>query len=350
MKSEDIIQMKFSHDLFERSLDYALISWPVTFNRLGKSNPYKRIQKILIGIIAENVFENYLIDSKISYGKQGKTKWYEEDRYDIDIGKYAVDVKSSFLDLDSPFIQDKSSNLFDDKFSWFTKCHALVPLDQFNPGANEKRSHNRDKIYVFPFIEGTFRFSQSGHNLIHAFWDYKWLKKAPFKNDPHLGKLSIKYHGALNSSSIQIIGTTDKNKSCIETISFDSPNTISSNSFFQVFTIRWLGPKPIGDLHIISNNLNLEEIIKPDLNFLLQKSTNGIWPIHNNWQNLTIYDCTIFLLGWIHDERLRIVGKKFPRFCKITGQYQDTLIENWGCSIYELEPLSSLIKVQNERK
>ncbi len=43
--------------------------------------------------------EKYLIDNKINFDIKGKTKWYEEDRYDIGINGYAIDVKGKLFRL-----------------------------------------------------------------------------------------------------------------------------------------------------------------------------------------------------------------------------------------------------------
>ncbi|KAA6340378.1 hypothetical protein EZS27_011753 [termite gut metagenome] len=139
VNQNDIVKVDIDDSFFSKGLEYALISWTSTFNRMGKPNPYSRLQKIILGIIAEKAFEGFLTKNNIDYETNGKTKWYEIDRYDIGIGGFAIDVKANFLDLNSPFIRSKQQNhLFDNKESWFLKCHALVPLDQFNPGKNKR--------------------------------------------------------------------------------------------------------------------------------------------------------------------------------------------------------------------
>ena len=92
---------------------------------MQKNNPYTRIQKIIIGIIAEKAVEEYLIDNKIKYECNGKTRWYEEDRYDIGLKELAIDVKANFLDAKLPYIIKNISNLFEDKYRWFLKCYSV---------------------------------------------------------------------------------------------------------------------------------------------------------------------------------------------------------------------------------
>ena len=345
INKNDITSLSIDNSFFLKGLDYALISWTSTFNRMGKPNPYERLQKIIIGIIAENALEKHLIENKIEYETNGKTKWYEVDRYDIGINEFAIDVKASFLNLKSAFIQGKLNNLFDDKNAWFLKCHALVPLDQFNPGTNERRVHKRDKVYVFPFIEGFFTVSRDTGNLVHAFWDYKWLKRAEQKDLPNLGNLVIKYSGTLNKSHIKIYGTTAKNTVCIEKVKLNSNEIITKNDFFQVFSVEWVGKSPDSKLQIISKNLKLKEIIKPELSFELEKTEDGYWPVENNWQSLTIHNPKVHLLGWIKEEDFRIIGKEFKRFTHSIEQYPETKVDNWGCLVKELESIKNINKI-----
>ena len=156
--TNDIVKLLVKDDSLKAGLDYALISWTSTFNRMGKPNPYKRIEKILLGVAAENEFIDYLKSKHIKYELKGRTRWYEVDRYDIGINGTPVDIKANFLDLSSAHIQSKYDSLFQSKEEWFLKCHALVPLDQFNCASDRKVKKN----YLFPFIEGYFTIAIVG--------------------------------------------------------------------------------------------------------------------------------------------------------------------------------------------
>ena len=342
IKSNDIEKIEFNINHFIEGLDYALISWTSTFNRMGKPNPYSRISKIILGIMAELAFVEWLKKSQIKFDTTGKTKWYEVDRYDIGIKNFAIDVKANFLDLSTQYIQNKLNNLSIEKMEWFLKFHALVPLDQFNPGKSEKRVHSRDKIYVFPFLEGAFKPNYGNDFLVHAFWDYKWLKRAEYKTLSNLGNLEIKYNGNLNKSKIKIYGTTSKNKICIEDINLNSKSLTTKNDFYQVFSILWNGEEPTGNLIIHSPIFNLTETIYPIRSFSLHETENGYWPIENNWQNILIQDFCTYLFGWVDEEELRIDGKKIPRFTHSLEQYSETKVDNWGILVNKLEPMSKL--------
>lgn len=345
----DIITEAVNENWIRAGLNYSLISWTSTFNRMGKPNPYSRIEKIMLGIIAELAIEKYLSENKVKYETKGKTKWYEVDRYDIGLNGYAIDVKSNFLDLNSQYIINKlSNNLFEDKFKWFLKCHALVPLDQFNPGTNERRAHKRDKVYIFPFIEGSFNHGNFNKPLIHCFWDYKWLKRAESKDLPNLGKLNVEYNGKLKNASVIIYGTTEKNKSCVEVLKLNSGKNSTVNDFFQVFSVEWsCDSTPDSKVSFFSKALKLSEHIKPEFTFELEKKDDGYWPKENNWQSLKLYNSNVHLLGWIYEEDFRIIGSELKRFTKTIEQYSEIKVDNWGCLVRELEPLKTISKIKS---
>jgi hypothetical protein len=343
LKTSDIIHFDCEESWFQAGLEYALISWTSTFNRMQKPNPYSRIQKIVLGIIAEKGFENFLKYNDINYETHGKTRWYEVDRYDIGISDYAVDVKANFLDLNSLFVQRNLPTDIDERKEWFLDCTALVPLDQFNPGKNIRRAHKRDKVYVFPFLTGFFSETTGSKYLIHTFWDYKWIKKAEYKNLMNLGYLDIKYTGKIKGNVIRIYGTTAKYKACIETVVITSESVRTQNNFFQVFSIQWIGDEPDGNLTIKSPTLGIKEKIYPIKRFELSRNEQNLYfPLHNDWQSLDFHNSTLYLLGWLDEEGLRVEGKKYPRFAKNIKQYQETKVDNWGINVSELYPIKNI--------
>ena len=335
----DIVKLPVKEDSLKAGLDYALISWTSTFNRMGKPNPYKRIEKILLGVAAENEFIDYLKAKNIKYELKGRTRWYEADRYDIGINGTPVYIKANFLDLSSAHIQSKYDSLFQSKEEWFLKCHALVPLDQFNCASERKIKKN----YLFPFIEGYFTEGAMVGPLVHAFWDYTWLKKGPYKDDHSTEHLIIGYSTPDENASIKIYGTSAKNEACIEEIKLNKKHVISTNSFHQVFSIVWTGATlPQGKLTIRKDESKVKEIITNTCEFELVQTADGYAPSVNSWQSLKLYQYSIYLLGWIKENDFRVIGDEYPRFSHNIEQYGDTKVDNWGCLVSELEPVSSI--------
>jgi hypothetical protein len=309
---------------------------------MGKSNPYKKIQNIAVGKIAEIALKEYLKKKQIKFDLKGSTKWYEIDHDDLEIRGNQLDVKSNFIDNKSKFIINKSIETnFQSKLEWFLKCHALVPSDQLN---SKKRFKDISKsIYVFAFVEGTINI-KSKQRLMHAFWDYKWLKKAEYKSFSHLGKLLFKINQK-EPIKLKIFGTTEAKKAVIEQIEVRNGSVITRNSYHQVFSISVENGFPSDTLKIQATGTNLIEKIDPQIAFEVDSSTTPTKLIANHWNpvDLVIEHC--YLTGWITKEDFLIVSDEIPRFSKKIEQYQETKTDNFGCLTKDLNPIANLDKL-----
>ena len=209
----DIKSVLVKDEWIMQGLKYGQLSWTQTFNRMGKASPYKKIQNITLGKIAESAVLDYLKNKKIKYTLKGSTKWYEIDIDDLEINNSQVDVKSYFIDNKSSYIRSKKIGIDNDaKLKWYSKCHALVPADQI--ASRTRGNPKMKKVFIFVFIEGTVN-SNSNKHVMHAFWNYSWIKKAEQKDAAHLGVLEI-----VNKSSkplhLVIYWTTEKNKDYVK--------------------------------------------------------------------------------------------------------------------------------------
>lgn len=345
MNKSDIVRIPVKEDWIFKGAEYALISWTATFNRMGSANPYIRIIRILQGIVAECAFENYLKLNKIPYNTKGRTNWYEEDRYDIGIVDYAVDVKSNVIDITSSFFKKKEITDFE---KWITAFTALVPEDQFNPGSGKRRLVNLKKLYVFPYL---MTHTSMNHYctdlLVHAFWDYKWLKKAEYRDDTtRLGHLRISYNGRI-SGKLVIYGTSEKKQMLVESITCKPGNVNTLNDFYQVFAVRWFGKKcPDGLITICSITGKIKEHIEPEASFSVPSENSTLFTSSNNWQNIMLYKGLLYFAGWIKEIDLRAICTVYPRYCKSIEQYQDTKSDNIGCPVTELEPMARLANLK----
>jgi hypothetical protein len=99
---------------------------------------------------------------------------------------------------------------------------------------------------------------------------------------------------------------------------------------------------PQGKLTIRKNNSKIKEIINNTCEFELEQTSEGYAPFVNNWQSLKLYQYSIYLLGWIKEDDFRVNGNEYPRFSHNIEQYGDTKVDNWGCLVEDLEPISSI--------
>ncbi len=338
------MQVEYSsrQEWYDAGLKYALMSWSSTFNRLGSKNIYKRIEKITLGIISELAVEQYLKDSKIQYSTKGRTKWYEEDRYDIGIGKHAIDIKANIIDVTTPKIARTYNDLLSNPNDWLSDCTALVPEDQFNPGNNKNRNHDlKKKAYVFTFIYplDDDPFTPHDEKYIHAFWDYKWLQKGDSKDTTRSGRLrcSIKERGI-----VRIFGTSSEKVIVIEDISIKpGSESISKNTFYQVFSALWLSDSfPESKLTICMEGQDLVEVIEPSVDNDFRNCDVGI--VFNNWYPFVYHDLNIVLAGWMTDNQMRLYGFPVKRFCHDIKQYQEIQVDNFGVKVSDLNNITDI--------
>ena len=168
-------------------------------------------------------------------------------------------------------------------------------------------------------------------------------EKGVYKDDRTAEHLMIGYNAPSDAASIKVYGTSSKNVSCIEEIHLTKKHIISENTFHQVFSIVWTGSAgPTGKLTIRKENSRIKEVIEPTCDFDLMQTSDGYTPYVNNWQSVKLYDYAIYLLGWIKEDDFRVIGDEYPRFSHNIEQYGDTKVDNWGCLVEELEPISSL--------
>ena len=335
----DISVFPIQEDWVKGGLDYALRSWSMTFNRLGRNNMYSRLSKIIVGVVAEHATRHALSKNRIQHDISGATEWYAVDRYDIRVADKPIDIKSIFLDRSNVHQMRKLARegAIDDLRKSIPQFTALVPADQFNSASAKKRA-GRDKLYIFPVVDADSNPADGHRAVCHLMWDYRWLKKASHKDDPSLGKLTV---ASKRGGKIRIIGTSAKNTIATEDIVVSSEPRTTQKSYWQVFAIQLISPSPI-DLTIRSETRRLTEKLRPQLGFAIEPKAES--PSQNDWSIVGLGSGSVYISGVASDRQLRIHGRIYPRFSKDVLQYPDTLIDNWGMPIRKLDPIGVLKK------
>jgi hypothetical protein len=333
----DVAVLPLRQEWVEAGVSYALRSWAVTFNRLGRKNVYSRLSKIIVGVVAEQAIMAALEKYEISFDSEGMTDWYSVDRYDLGVNGKSVDIKAIFLDRDnkSQVLKLTTAGIMADIPANVNKFTALVPADQFNSPAAKKRA-GRDKVYVVPVVDANSIVSESTGRLCHLMWDYQWLKKGDAKDSPRLGRLSI---GSAKSGKVRLVGTDAKNSLVVEDVSAGGGDRQTKNDFWQLFSIELLSGKPI-DLVVKSQNGRVVERIRGKVGFSIASGSDE--PEQNDWMPVGIANGTVYICGFGTDQLLRVKGRKYPRFSKDVLQYSDTLIDNWGVAVQHLKPFKDL--------
>lgn len=336
----DIAVLPLRPEWVEVGVDYALRSWAMTFNRLGKKNIYSRLNKIIVGVVAEQATRATLKKYRIEFDSAGATEWYAVDRYDMGVKGKSIDIKAIFVDRDNRDQMRKltRAGFVSDLQDGLVKFTALVPEDQFNSVAAKKRA-GREKIYVFPVVDAHSVIKSTDGRLCHLMWDYEWLKKGKSKDSPKLGKLKVT---SKQGGKIRLIGTSSKNTLIIEDMSVGSTSRETKNSFWQLFAIELTGSNLI-DLVVKNESGRLTEKIQSDIGFTIDSGDEE--PTQNDWMSIGLTSGTVYLCGFATDKTLRVKGRSYPRFSKDVLQYSDTLISNWGVSFQHLTPWSDLASI-----
>ncbi len=355
IESNDIIHVKNENSWVNNGIKYAEKSLNSTFNRMASPNPYKRMRRIIKGILSELAFENILSSKKIAFDTKGRTRWYEIDRYDIALKSRKCDLKSFFLDLDLDYLKNKKIlDLKPSSSEWLLDCSALVPSDQLY-----QRKFQEKDLYLFAFISGRIRPSLTDRMMrdnldkyiIHSFWDYSWIKPQKWIKKHGKSKLGIIKISSNNSQDqgkkITIGGTIDHRKFMFEEVELvnNPPRAITKNNFFQLYYLQLPdGIIPKGTLTITASSNNTKEIVYPDFGFRAIKLATREYVIDfNNWNNIWIYDSESYFVGYMEKGEFKKKSTEIKRFYKDCKQYRDTLTDNNMIIVQDLHPLSNII-------
>lgn len=349
LNASDIVAIKAQDDWIREACEYAELTWSFTFNRMGKANPYDRIKKIVIGLVAQSAYEEWLKQNKIPYDQLGRTPWYEIDRYDIGIYGRKNDIKAFFLDITNPILQNRGiKRLSPQRTDWLLTCSALVPQDQYH-----SRSLEDKDIYVFAFIADKFYYGflplfdkELNRWIVHAFWDYHWLKPSSWvrtHGEEMLGRISVKALDPKDEGkTITIGGTVAPQQKGTEVLTLKAGQWVSTKaSFYQLVFLR-IDKKPNGEIIIQASQGGLKERIPPVSGFEIERGTGQLKVRLNGWNDIWLYNPIIYLVGFLTKAEFGSIAEAIDRFDKTVKQYLDTLTPNYRCYVYNLRPLKDI--------
>ena len=330
----DFVQGKISDKAIMRACQYAQISLTRTFNRMGSPYFDRRLRRIVIGVAAESVFLDWLQRTQIPYRPSGRTKWYEVDRYDIEIKGYKCDLKS--LRVDS-FPHDRKRIL-----NW---C-ALVPVDQVH--------HKRESadIYVFAYVAGHTQEQQSTTPsiipstylwLTHIPWSKEWWNRS--EQSGSLGHLRCYVICQEDTGKeIELGGTLladGKRVAFKESIELSRHPVQTRHEFHELLYIRWIQETPpVGAVVIESSQLREE--IPPCIGFLPNKPRTEP-PLLNGWYDIWLYDAEAIIVGWAWKSDV-LKWQRLPHHSQCEP-VSATQTENYFAYVRQLRPLRELISL-----
>src|ERR1043165_9256629 len=142
ISTSDFIHLRYTGDLTEGGIAYAVRSLPYTYNRMGGS-PYDRLRRIVAGVAVELAFRRYLSERNIPYDVKGATPFTDPDHYDVALGGRRCDIKSYLITYREQIAEMKRNPQI------VLNAPALYPSDQ-----NAAEGHLNNDIYLFAFLSG----------------------------------------------------------------------------------------------------------------------------------------------------------------------------------------------------
>ena len=153
MQSKEIIRYTISNETIKNrvvreAIDYALLSIPFTFDRLGNRNLTKNITNIAKGKFAENYFYDFCASSKIILDIDSlTTPFYQADKKDFLFKGIEWDLKNNYLQHDGDSLLDQD----------YIEQLALIPnRGPWDQWSKRQALHSQNALgtgYIFTFMK-----------------------------------------------------------------------------------------------------------------------------------------------------------------------------------------------------
>lgn len=153
-ETEVIIVNGISKDAYlnicKEAVEYAIISYPFTYNRMGLKGLEKKITNIAKGKLAEGLFFHFCASNKIDINKSiVQTPFYQPDKADFVFQGAEWDLKNNF-------IYHKGKYLFKKYYKWLP---GLIPnksaTDQWVRRERKALPTSTEKRYLFTFLKAS---------------------------------------------------------------------------------------------------------------------------------------------------------------------------------------------------
>ncbi len=342
---KDIVSFKAQDDWITHGTEYAQLSWTHTYNRMGSSDIFYKMRNIVKGITAQDGVEEQLLKRNIPYNKKDRKRWYETDRYDLEVNGVKYDVKCNRVSNDFSTPKD------------LLEYSALVPSDQLN-----SRSLNDNDIYIFAFInykEKTYsphfnprstldKFTKDiehGKWIVHGFWDKDFIRRNR-SNLSRVGRIEIVSEDEQDKGmKFEVGGTVAPKEAHKEIIKLNplNPHGYSIADYYELFYIRPLSNKlPYGTITVLSDE-GANEKIHPLMGFDSKRVNGEVRVTQNDWGDIWLYDAVIYYVGYMTKGEFKENSEELQRFDKSVKQFE-IQTDNNRMFVNELRPMIELFQ------
>jgi hypothetical protein len=317
LNANNLLHLKFTPDLTEGGVAYALRSLSYIYERAGTSL-YGRLRRTVANVAVELAFRRYLATQNIEFEVKASRPFTDSERYDVFLDKYRCQLKSFFISNRNQISEIKNNSAI------LLNAPALVPSDH-----HASDGHSYNDLYVFAFATGLIAASQADlqkaiakeqkHHLVHVLPD-AWRK--PTNWNP-LGTLTLKSESE-EEVMVEVNGQDESRRMKRKMLSLAPKTKVTCDEAFYSITALHVRRVPDARVGIRCEAVRDSHIISPF-----------------DWSNIWVYGMDIFLCGFLSYEEFSQQAKTLLPNSK-TFQYEQTRVKNLFVPISNLKPIEKL--------
>jgi hypothetical protein len=321
ISTADILHLRYTPDLTEGGVAYALHSLPYIYNRSGGPS-YDRLRRVVAGAAVELAFRRHLSEQSIPFEVKGALPFTERDRYDVLLGGRRCEIKSFLISH-----RDQISEIQRDP-QLLLKAPALVASDQ-----HAGDGHSQHDLYLFAFLSGLIAATQDDlrkvieakqpYHLVHVMPE-AWIR--PSSWNP-LGRLVLKSE-AEESVRIEIGGLDEGREMRSCTVELPPRRRIEIQD--EYFSVSYLHVIPT---HPLSRRIGIHSPVRRETILIGAQ----------DWSNIWVYGMNVLLMGYIAREEFSRRASFIQAGSRVF-QYDQTHIKNLAVPMSDLKPLSELFE------
>ncbi|WP_033542893.1 hypothetical protein [Planococcus sp. CAU13] len=233
----DFVSLQVNNQVQNDAIEYAGRSLNYTYNRMGYNDDENRLKRIMVGIVIEKVYENYLITSGATFSTKGRTHWRNKDVAEFYMNNRIIDIKGYHV---YPHFTRDFPN-------WFLDVEGLVPYGQLKKGASSS-------AYLQAFLVSQKQNTSAVKKFVAV------LPKGWSDNWNFAANVSLNFnhnYGPIAPLTLFGEGGTISISDTNESIIF-SNGSYTTNNLFSSIQFLSSDVKPTTDITISVNNFNIK--------------------------------------------------------------------------------------------
>jgi len=319
ISTSNFLRLRYTHDLIEGGIAYALRSLPYNFNH-AKGLVYDRLRRLVASAAVDLAFRRYLSEQDIPFEVKSALPFTERDRYDVTLAGRRCEVKSFLIHQPEQILQIQRNPEF------LLKAPALVASDQ-----HAAEGHSTRDLYLFAFAAGWVRDSQQElkkaieerqpYYLVHVMPE-AWNRPASWNP---LGRLVLKSDSE-ETQTVEIGGQDEERTIRSLTVKLPPRTRFEiENEFFSMSYIHTKSGSPA----------------RIGIHSPVRRETHLIDAV--DWGNIWVYGLDLWLAGYITHEEFSRRASFLPIGSRVFP-YNYTQVKNLAVPVSELRALSELFQ------